>query len=206
MAENKLLHVTKDGFTVDFLSDEVTKLCLYDVLDGLSKEHRFSNRIPWSVLQHSIVVGLAAQFLYDGNFPLIQKAFTHDFQECVVRDVPTPFKDYVGTKWYAMEDMIQKKLLSRFGIDAGISSNDEKLLLEIDRVAGYVEATHFFGAESEIVQEMSKNAQNYNPTVVITVTRLFYQILSSFQVYDESGILSDETLRIYKDVIVANKL
>lgn len=206
MGEKQLLHVTKNGNIIDFLSEDISGINLYDVLDGLGKEHRYANRIPWTVLQHSIVIGLAAQELYEDNIPLIQKAFTHDFQECVVRDVPTPFKDFVGKKWYEMENMVQCKLLARFGIDANISAADEKLIYEIDKVTGYVEACCFFEYDSEIVQELSKNAVNFDPIVVITVTRLFYRVLEYTKMYDESGILSEDTIATFKDVIVVKNL
>ena len=194
-------HVTNDGSLIDFSQDKVN-ISLIDCLTGIALENRYHNRIPWTVLLHSIVVGRVASALYENNVPLIQKAFCHDLQECVVRDVPTPIKNTIGNAWYNIEDMIQQKIFTSLGIDAKISMSDEAFVNEIDKAVGYTEAVYFFDYESEIVQKLSDDVKGIDPKVLTQAAMEFSEVLRNVQMYitDENELTMD-TLSLFRNVI-----
>ena len=74
-----LLHRLANGNLIDFESDGLLKQRwpLDQILLCLAREFRYSNQVTWSVLQHSMAVGLAARALYPDNVMLIQHAFFH---------------------------------------------------------------------------------------------------------------------------------
>jgi 5'-deoxynucleotidase YfbR-like HD superfamily hydrolase len=194
-------HVTNDGSLIDF-SQEKVNISLIDCLTGIALENRYHNRIPWTVLLHSIVVGKVAVALYENNVPLIQKAFCHDLQEAVIRDVPTPIKNAIGNAWYNVEDMIQQKIFTALGIDARISGSDEALVNEIDKAVGYTEAVYFFDFESEIVQKLSEDVKGVDPKVLTQSAMEFSDVVKNVHMYitEESEVTID-TISLFRNII-----
>lgn len=194
-------HVTNDGSLIDF-SQEKVNISLIDCLAGIALENRYHNRIPWTVLLHSIVVGKVAVALYENNVPLIQKAFCHDLQEAVIRDVPTPIKNAIGNAWYNVEDMIQQKIFTALGIDARISGSDEALVNEIDKAVGYTEAVYFFDFESEIVQKLSEDVKGIDPKVLTQSAMEFSDVVKNVHMYitEESEVTID-TISLFRNII-----
>jgi 5'-deoxynucleotidase YfbR-like HD superfamily hydrolase len=194
-------HVTNDGSLIDF-SQEKVNISLIDCLTGIALENRYHNRIPWTVLLHSIVVGKVAVALYENNVPLIQKAFCHDLQEAVIRDVPTPIKNAIGNAWYNVEDMIQQKIFTALGIDARISGSDEALVNEIDKAVGYTEAVYFFDFESEIVQKLSEDVKGIDPKVLTQSAMEFSDVVKNVHMYitEESEVTID-TISLFRNII-----
>ena len=194
-------HVTNDGSLIDF-SQEKVNISLIDCLTGIALENRYHNRIPWTVLLHSIVVGKVAVALYENNVPLIQKAFCHDLQEAVIRDVPTPIKNAIGNAWYNVEDMIQQKIFTALGIDARISGSDEALVNEIDKAVGYTEAVYFFDFESEIVQKLSEDVKGVDPKVLTQSAMEFSDVVKNVHMYitEESEVTID-TISLFRNIL-----
>jgi hypothetical protein len=197
----KIQHINAHGDLVDFSEDKV-RITLHDCLDALAKERRYHNRIPWTVLLHSIVVGRVAEELYTGNIPLIQKAYCHDLQESVVRDVPTPIKRAVGNNWDNLELDIQTKIFNAIGLKSKIGTQDESLLHEIDKAVGFVEAEHFFPQESGIVELLTEEAKTLNPVVIAKAAQMFVSVMSMAETYcSEDGEVTDFTYSLYRTAI-----
>lgn len=194
-------HISVHGELIDFSQDKV-KITLRDCLESIAKENRYSNRIPWTVLLHSIVVGRVAEELYAGNIPLIQKAYCHDLQESVVRDVPTPIKRAVGNAWDNLEADIQSKIFAAIGLKGKMGTQDDALLHEIDKAAGFVEAEAFFESDSEVIEMLTEEAKNLNPVVIAKTAQMFVSVMSMAENYiDENGKITDYTMSLYRTVI-----
>lgn len=198
---NSINHTNLQGETIDFSQDKV-KISLMDCLDALAKERRFHNRVDWTVLLHSIVVGVTAQRLYPSNAPLIQKAFCHDFQESVVRDVPTPIKRAVGPAWDNVEQMIQEKIFAALKIPTKISPQDDALIHEIDKAVGYIEADAFFADDTEIVESLRNDVSGINQTVIVRASQVFMEVMTTAENYaTPEGDVTDATVSMFRQVL-----
>lgn len=190
-------HFFSDGRYVDFSKDgNIGDVRITDVLWLLSREKRYANEIDWSVLQHSIAVGIAAQQLYGWNEPLVRAAFTHDFGEAFYRDVPTPFKDKVGKAWDAMTHEVDAKLFAALKLDIELGDEDHELLAQVDKAVGYVEALLMHSEEcADAYENMEKI-----PAKVISAASLGVQQAQAIPVVDEYGNLSDMVCDMYLQI------
>jgi len=85
-----------DGISLKFesISDiKVDKLTREDFFISLFRECRFSGfcKRYYSVAEHSIYCALEA-FNRNYSFQDAKSCFIHDFEECLMKDLPTPFK------------------------------------------------------------------------------------------------------------------
>jgi 5'-deoxynucleotidase YfbR-like HD superfamily hydrolase len=192
-----MVHFFPDGSVLDFTEEKLGHVPLPNILTSLGIERRFANCAAWSVLQHSMAVGLAAEMVYDENVPLIQAAYTHDFHEAIMRDVPTPIKQMVGKDWYNVERQIQKKLMEGLLINPVLGDSDQTLLNNLDETMAYVEILTFFS--DDFVDYFTKKT-NISPNLVYYCTKAFEEI-SNLSVFNEDGYLNGEIFAKYRDVL-----
>lgn len=194
---NNLRHFCANGNILDFAKDNIGFLKLEDLLILLANEWRFANEIPWSVLQHSMAVGKAASMLYPGNNLLIQHAYYHDIQEAILRDVPTPFKKYVGPKWYELEDMIQGKLFQALNIHGKLGDEDAEIVHALDKAMMYVEIIQYFG----VVEEMLSFEEPPAGEHLVVCTTAFLDVQGLGHLTDDDNYLSPHVLEHFKQII-----
>lgn len=191
------LHLN-DGSLVDFAKDENIAFDLEDLLLCLARERRFSNKADWTVLQHSIAVGVAAENMYEGNQILICRAYTHDLCEAVIRDVPTPIKNAVGDGWWAMENMVQDKIEKCFDI-AKPSKGDEELMQNLDKAMLLVEALHLL--PENVVVDL-KEKRTFDPITLIHASTAFLVVAQLPMFADETMTsLSEEVKDKYREIL-----
>ena len=193
-----MTHHTTDGRVFDFSKEQIGDIRISDVLRLIAKERRYSNQIEWTVLQHSIAVGYAAQILYSYNEPLIRAAYTHDFGEAFYRDVPTPFKRMVGKAWDVMTHEVDSKLFAALKLDIELGDEDHELLNQIDIAVGYVEALQFHSQECA---DAYSNIDKIPPATLVAATKAI-MLAGSIPIFsdEEEGELSDEVISIYLQV------
>jgi hypothetical protein len=188
-------HHYLDGTYLDFDLDDIGPVSVVPLLYNIAKEGRFCNQIPWSVLQHSIAVGRAAEIMYPGNTLLIKHGYLHDLPEAFYRDVPTPIKKMIGKYWYAMEDHITSRLFNSLRVGA-LGDDDGKLLHMIDKTMAFVECLNYFDPDTV---DYFKTKTELHPEVVSVCTATFGSVLQN-QIWDGSD-LADWVIDLYKEVI-----
>lgn len=124
-------------------SDVSCNVTLDDIVDSLDKETRFFNQSSFSVAQHSFAL---AKFVanvcidkQDGEWDnMVAFALVHDFQEAVMRDVPSSMK---SQEFRDKEELVRVKLLNELGLIVPYLSEQNKLeFLAYDAMFAYVEA------------------------------------------------------------------
>lgn len=194
-------HYFNDGTFIDFTEDKLSDFQFERLLYNIGYESRFANQIEYSVLEHSIAVGRAAEMMFAGNVLLVQHAYLHDLGEAIYRDVPTPIKEMVGPKWYNMEKMISKKLMDYLGVGE-LGDDDAKYLTYLDKTMAYVEATNFFAPQ---FAELLKTKTELLPEYVVACTTAFNSV-THMDIWLESGMLNPDITNLYKQIIFAKIL
>ena len=130
------------GIIVDSDND-FEGLLLSDVLYVLSREYRFAGNSPYSVLHHSVAMGMVATAV--GASPsVVSGCVTHDFQEAFVRDVPTQVKRRL-TGYEELEREFYNALMLRFETHNlyKLSIPEQDYIWKWDKLACAVELASF---------------------------------------------------------------
>jgi hypothetical protein len=187
------------GHKLDFTEDRIGRVDLEELLELLALEHRFGNRSYVTVLQHSIAVGMAVESLYPGNVPLMQAAYTHDFHEAFLRDIPDPIKKRIGQSWSNLADEYQEKILKSLNVDSRLGDDDANLLKAVDSTMAFVEVMRVFPTEAV---DYFKSRRTYEPDIVYACTKAFESIMS-VPVWDAES-LNPSILELYRRVLSAS--
>lgn len=193
-----MITVFPDGTILDFSKDDPGHVKIEHLLNSIHLENRFANNIPWTVLQHSLAVGKATEYLYEGNMTMIQFAYFHDIHEAIIRDIPTPFKHMVGKKFFEVEREIQVKLLNRLNIPYDLGDEDTKLFHQIDKAMCMVEAFLYLPDNSHELFTHNEG-KDIPPTVIVACTLAHAEVMHH-TVSDEAGVLSQNVIEIFKAV------
>jgi hypothetical protein len=185
----------RSGGCLDFSRDRIDFLPLDDILHSLAYERRFFNQIDWSVLQHSIACGFAAEQLYGLNTLLVKHTWIHDFTEAFLRDVPAVVK-IDGYK--EVEYDIQNKLFAFMGIHA-LSSEDYTYLKTIDLHMRLVEAFHLYQS-SEAFDAMVVEQEHIDPAAMIACCHGF-QLAQQVKVLLDNGELNPAVTELFREVL-----
>lgn len=138
---------------LDFSTGKLPKQYqLSDLLETLAMERRFSNQSPLSVLDHSIITGRVMSALDQGN-DMVLYGYTHDFQEAIIRDVPSPFKALVGPSFVEAENKIQEIVLNHFGIRCHLSDDQLEFFKCVDGLIAEVEMFCLLGWDTYALVE-----------------------------------------------------
>lgn len=184
----------RSGGCVDFSRDRIDFLPLEDMLHSLAYERRFFNQIDWSVLQHSIACGIAADQLYGHNVLLVKHTWIHDFTEAFLRDVPAVVKI---DGYREVEYDIQQKLYAFMGIPA-LSSEDYEYLKQIDLHMRLVEAYHLY-ATSEAFDAITETHGTVDAAVMIACCHGF-QVAQQITVL-ENGEVHPDVIDLFRAVL-----
>lgn len=133
---------TRRGIIVDS-DNNFDGLALSDVLYVLSREYRFAGNSPYSVLHHSVAMGMVARAV--GEAPtVVSGCVTHDFQEAFVRDVPTQVKRRL-TGYEELERELYDKLMLCFDTHNlyDLDASDQRKIWKWDKLACAVELASF---------------------------------------------------------------
>lgn len=116
-----------------------------DILAGLSRTMRFSGQStePWSVLQHTVMMCLAAEEL---KFPagFIKLLCLHDAHEAFVCDVPRPVKLLLGDEYRQLCERIDEAILKKYSLPEGAIKEAEPSLKKFDNSALWIESVMLF--------------------------------------------------------------
>lgn len=112
-----------DGRTFDFNDPTATDFDLHTVAHGLARESRYGGHYGadhYSVAEHAVIVSYLVSKFY--NSPeLALAALHHDDDETVLKDLPTPFKNwlkqFIPLEWATLKAGIMAKIAEAFEID-----------------------------------------------------------------------------------------
>lgn len=194
-----VIYWSPTGNNLDFSEETLGYVHLEDLIWSLGRERRFSNAIDWTVLEHSLAVGLAAEMLYGGNVPLIQWCYFHDFHEAVIRDIPTPFKRMVGENFYKAEEEIQMKLLKALNVSTQLGDDDYSLFKMIDHTMVYIEAKNFMNGEA--VDILKDCIENVHADIIIACAEAFRTVYNNNLVDNGNINEFDEITNKFRSVI-----
>lgn len=122
---------TYTGRAFHYADFRPSDFCIEDIAHALSMECRYGGHTAWhySVAQHSCHIYDA---LMDEEEMVRKQALMHDAPEAYIKDLPRPFKAYVGPEYKAINDDIWRAICIKYYIDEIM----EPIVKEIDlRVA-----------------------------------------------------------------------
>ena len=183
----------RSGSIVDFDLNEIDYVPLEDILYSLAKEFRFHGQSTWSVLQHLLVTGQTAARL-ECNTLLIKHAYTHDFAEAFIRDIPTGLKT---KEIIEIEDDIYSKLMKFMNIPK-LSIDDKDTLKQLDLHARLVEAKFAFddiGLYEVILEEVT-----VEPSILMETTISALNVMN-MKLFDKNGELQKDLVESFKSVL-----
>lgn len=108
---------TYTGRAFHYADFRPSDICIEDIAHALSMECRYGGHTAWhySVAQHSV-------HIYDvlssiGQDPMTRKqGLLHDAPEAYIKDIPRPFKAFLGNGYSVINDSIWQCICMRYGI------------------------------------------------------------------------------------------
>jgi len=185
-----MFHVKRDGSVYDLKVAGDEACDLRDLLYSIAYERRFSGKLAWTVLQHSIVMGRVAR-RKEWSKERVQFCYLHDIHEAIIRDVPTPFKREVGYEWYRMEHLVQKRVLDSLGVGYLAELNKDLECKMLDSCAAYCEARRMFPEGSDIVRSLFEETHVYYAKLWLQV----FDEVKDLKMLDDKG----EVLQMWID-------
>lgn len=153
----KQTHTNRAVYPLDPRAEDIV---MADVAHALAQEVRYAGHAPWpySVAQHSVYVSLRVEFLsrergddLTYTVELSKAALLHDAHEYVLKDIPSPLKQYVhvahplGTMPYReLERRWDLAITARFNVAAPLN---HPLIKQADLELLATEAKVFFPVE-----------------------------------------------------------
>lgn len=109
---------TTGGQAINLLEPDPDTIDLEDIAQSLSRLCRFNGhtRIPYTVAEHSIMVGYLMLYLHPRNREAFLWGLLHDAAEAFIGDIPRPVKRlFSGVR--EMESRLMKAICKKFGLD-----------------------------------------------------------------------------------------
>lgn len=152
------------GGYLDLLDPQPADIDLYRVYRVLAGAPRWTGHpdSPWSVGQHSLVVGRIVEARYRRP-ALTLAAYLHDAHEYATGDINSPLKRILGPAIVAIQHGIDEAICDRVGADIGLMHG--AILKAVDAEVGWVEAV-MFGMDDRYGPRLFVPA-DYDPAVDI---------------------------------------
>lgn len=131
-------YMTSLGNSVYLFYPEHSTFSIQDVEKGLPNLNRFLGSIPAPLDAHSLLVMYIAR-QYVSDITQARFALIHDFHECALGDIPSPFKKYF-LAFKEAECKWEKHMARSFGLDWAI--RDHELIKFADLMALGIEAEY----------------------------------------------------------------
>ena len=141
---------TFSGKAIDIERPRLSTLSIEDVAHALARINRFTghSRNPISVAQHSVLVSELCpdKFKYEG--------LMHDVHECVLGDISTPVKRFLGPRVRRLEAFLMAAFARRFripyptSVEVGMCDLEALMIEKRDAFAGQVQEREWDFPES----------------------------------------------------------
>lgn len=111
------------GRKVSLVDPQPEDIYLPDIMGHLRGIRRFNGSIPWTVLEHSVLV-----WLLDST----PESLMHDAHEAYMGDITTPVGDALGPAVVEMKQRLQAAINAKFGLRTYDCSQADRRALEIE--------------------------------------------------------------------------
>lgn len=108
------IYLTHSNRVINFLEPEKSDIHIDDIVHHLSMIPRFGGKLDrhYSVLDHSVYVGMIAKTFLKADDETAFAALMHDAQEAFLGDIPSPLKSLLPSR--LIQKQKRKKMLEIF--------------------------------------------------------------------------------------------